>query len=246
MALLVDGEINSLEDLREWDSGILDTADGERIDLNAKLRRAQAEVEEEIERFLWDQGRGSIEQVVIDRALRHWHALKTLEATYRDAYFNQLNDRYGEKWKHYLTLAERQAERYFEAGVAIVAQPLRRPTGLDVVIGDGELAPATYRLQVTAVSPTGQESAPSAVHVATSVVPHSLTVRMPFLPEGAAGWNVYAGLGDGELALQNDTPLGPTDAWVCGPGGVRSGRPPGEGQAAEQIVRADGSMLLRG
>ncbi len=171
MALLVDGDINSLDDLREWDNGILDTADGERIDLNAKLRRAQAEVEEEIERFLRAQERGSLNQVVIDRALRHWHALKTLEATYRDAYFNQLNDRYGEKWKHYLKLAEQQQGRYFEAGVAIALRPLRRPAGMEVTFADGALGPATYRLAATAVDALGNESAPSPVQVATKPGP---------------------------------------------------------------------------
>lgn len=246
MALLVDGDINSLDDLREWDSGILDTADGERIDLNAKLRRAQAEVEEEIERFLRDQERGALWQVAIDRALRHWHALKTLEATYRDAYFNQLNDRYGEKWKHYLALADRQQQRYFESGVAIVLQPLRRPAGVDAEFGDGGLPPATYRFQATAVDAMGRESAPSPVQVFSSPVPHSLTVRVPYLPEGAAGWNLYAGLPEEALALQNDQPLGPSEAWTPGAGGLRSGRPPGDGQAPDEVIRAGGAILLRG
>lgn len=246
MALLVDGDINTLDDLREWDSGILETADGERIDLNAKLRRAQAEVEEEIERFLREQERGALGQVVIDRALRHWHALKTLEATYRDAYFNQLNDRYGEKWKHYLKLAEQQQARYFDSGVAIVLQPLRRPAGVEATLAEGSLAPATYRVLATAVDALGRESAPSPVTVATSPVPHSLAVRVPYLPDGAAGWNLYAGYAEGPLALQNEIPLRPDDTWMAGAGGLRSGRPPGEGQPADEVIRAGGSVLLRG
>lgn len=246
MALLVDGDINTVDDLKEWDSGILDTADGERIDLQAKLRRAQAEVEEEIERFLRGQERGALGQVVIDRGLRHWHALKTLEATYRDAYFNQLNDRYGEKWKHYLKLAAQQQARYFDAGVAIVLKPLRRPPGVEATFADGALEPATYRLAATAVDAFGRESAPSPVQVVSSPVPHSLNVRIPFLPEGATGWNLYAGWPEGPLALQNETPLGPTEAWVAGAGGLRSGRPPGDGQPADEVIRAGGSVLLRG
>jgi len=246
MALLVDGEINSLDDLREWDSGILETADGERIDLNAKMRRAQAEVEEEIEGFLRDQERGAVEQVVIDRGLRHWHALKTLEATYRDAYFNQLNDRYGEKWKLYRGLAEQQATRYFSAGVAIVLQPLRRPAALEITVGEGELPPATYRFQATAVDGQGRESAPCGVQVTSSPVPHSLTVKVSYLPEGATGWNLYAAYADGTVALQNEEPLGAAEAWNVPAGGLRSGRPPGEGQAPDEVIRAGGSILLRG
>lgn len=246
MALLVDGEVNSLDDLREWDSGVLDVAHGEGIDLKTKLRRAQAEVEEEIERFLRDQGRGALAQVVIDRGLKHWHALKALEALYRDAYFNQLNDRYGAKWKHYLGLAERQAEGYFAAGVGIVWTPLRRPAWVEVRLEDGAVAPASYRIQATVVGSQGRESAPSPVQVVGSRLPHSLAARLPYAPEGAAGWNLYASAEEGETRLQNAEPLKLEEEWILPPAGVRTGRPPGEGQEAEEVVRAGGSVLLRG
>jgi hypothetical protein len=246
MALLVDGDINGLDELREWDSGVLEVAHGEGIDLGAKLRRAQAEVEEEIEAFLRDQERGALRQVVVDRGLRHWHALKTLEAVYRDAYFNQLNDRYGEKWKHYFALSGRQAQRYFEAGVAIVYEPLRRPAWVEIVIGEGSLPPASYRIQATAVDGRGRESAPCPVQVAAAALPHELRVRLPFAPEGAAGWNVYASAGDGAPGLQNAAPLGLEEEWVMPLQGPVTGRPAGEGQSADEVIRSGGYILLRG
>ena len=246
MALLVDGGINRVEDLREWDSGILDVAHGERIDLGVKLRRAQAEIEEEVERFLRDQERGAITQVVADRGMRHWHALKTLEAVYRDAYFNQLNERFGGKWKHYLELAEKQALRYFDAGVAIVYQPLRRPPQVAVTAGDGELPPATYRFVATVVDAEGRESAPSEEVVVSVPAPHSLLARLPYSPEGATGWNIYAGLSDGDLALQSNSPLGLQEPWSLSPDGLRTGRPPGDGQAPDEVIRRNGPILLRG
>lgn len=246
MALLVDGDINNLEDLREWDSGVLEVAHGEGIDLGAKLRRAQAEVEEEIERFLRDQERGSLGQVVIDRGLKHWHALKTLEAVYRDAYFNQLNDRYGAKWKHYLELAEKQAERYFSAGVGIALEALRRPAWVEVRIADGALPAATYRIQATAVDAQGRESAPCPVQIEGSALPHALAVRLPYAPEGATGWNLYLSDDGGATGLQNTAPLGLAEEWTLPLTGVITGRPPGEGQAADEVVRASGSVLLRG
>ena len=246
MALLVDGDINGPDELREWDSGVLDVAHGEGIDLFTKLPRAQAEVEEEIERFLRDQERGSLGQVVIDRGLRHWHALQTLEAVYRDAYFNQLNDRYGAKWKHYLELSEKQGRRYFDAGVAIAFQPLRRPARVRIETGDGILPAGSYRIQATVVNAQGEESAPSPVQVAGSPLPHSLKVRLPYLPEGATGWNVYLSDTDGAPGLQNDTPLAPGQTWELTAEGVRSGRPPGDGQAPDEVIRAGGSLLLRG
>ncbi len=246
MALLVDGDINGLEELREWDSGVLEVAHGEGIDLASKLRRAQAEVEEEIERFLREQERGTVEQVVIDRGLRHWHALQTLEAVYRDAYFNQLNDRYGAKWKHYCDLAQRQAKRYFDAGVAIASQPLRRPARVEVEIGDGLQPANSYRIQATVVDGQGRESAPCPVQVAGSPLPHSLRVRLPFGPEGATGWNVYVSGSEGVPGLQNADPLPLGQEWELPAEGVRSGRPAGEGQAADEVIRAGGSLLLRG
>ncbi len=246
MALLVDGDINGLGELKEWDSGVLEVAHGEGIDLGSKLRRAQAEVEEEIERFLRDQERGSLGQVVIDRGLKHWHALKTLEAVYRDAYFNQLNDRYGAKWKHYLELADRQAERYFAAGVGITLAPLRRPAWVEVRVEDGVMAPASYRIQATVVDAQGRESAPCPVQVEGSALPHELVASLPYAPEGAAGWNIYVGVDEEPTGLQNGAPLGLDEEWRLPLTGVRTGRPPGEGQGADEVVRAGGSVLLRG
>jgi len=246
MALLVDGDINGLAELKEWDSGVLDVAHGEGIDLGSKLRRAQAEVEEEIERFLRDQERGSLEQVVIDRGLRHWHALKTLECVYRDAYFNQLNDRYGAKWKHYLELAGRQGERYFAAGVGIVNTPLRRPPWVEIRIQDGALPPASYRIQATVLDAQGRESAPCPVQAAGSPLPHALVAGLPYTPPGAVGWNIYIAAEDGQAGLQNDQPLGVEQEWTLPLTGVRTGPPPGGGQEADEVIRAGGAILLRG
>lgn len=246
MALLVDGDINGLDELKEWDSGVLEVAHGEGIDLGSKLRRAQAEVEEEIEAFLRDQERGALSQVVVDRGLRHWHALKTLEAVYRDAYFNQLNDRYGEKWKHYYELSGGQAKKYFDAGVAITYEPLRRPVWVEAEIEDGPTAPGSYRIQATVVDGQGRESSPCPVQVVAAALPHRLRVRLPYAPEGAAGWNVYVSGADTAPGLQNAAPMGLEEAWELPPEGVASGRPAGEGQAADEVIRAGGFILLRG
>lgn len=246
MALLIDGDITGLEELKEWDSGVLDVAHGEGIDLASKFRRAQAELEEEIEKFLRDQETGSLGQVVIDRGLRHWHALKTLECVYRDAYFNQLNDRYGAKWKHYLELAARQAQRYFAAGVGITRTPIRRPHRLEIRVESGALPPATYRIQATVVDAQGRESAASPAQTAGSALPHTLRVSLPIAPEGATGWNLYVAVEDDEPGLQNEEPLALLQEWMLPLTGVRIGRPPGTGQIADEVVRAGGSILLRG
>ena len=57
--LLTDGVPNTVEDLRVYESAILDVAKGEGIDLRTKLGLATEEISEEILDFLLDQGRGA-------------------------------------------------------------------------------------------------------------------------------------------------------------------------------------------
>lgn len=236
MALLVDGEINRIEDLREWDTTILEVANGEGIDLEAKLKLAAKEIEEEVESFLIWQEKGQLGQVYVSTPLKRWHALATLEAVYRDAYFSQLNDRYGARWKHYTELAAAQEKRYFDIGVATVSQPVRRPERIEATTGEGAAPAATYWIEATVLDAAGRESAPSPVEVVSSPLPHSLTVRLPYAPAGAAQWNVYVALTEDGTALQNATALAVGEAWTMPAEGIVAGRPPGDGQAADGAV----------
>ena len=95
MALLVDGELSSVEDLQTQDSAVLEVAHGEGIDLGRKLELAKREIEIEVEALLRRSGTGRLEEVVATLAMGRWHALLTLAMVYRDAYFSQLNDRFG-------------------------------------------------------------------------------------------------------------------------------------------------------
>ena len=52
MALVMDGSISTVEDLRALDSAILDTSIGENIDLNNKLQVAEDAVQLELAVFL--------------------------------------------------------------------------------------------------------------------------------------------------------------------------------------------------
>ncbi len=237
MALLVDGSVSQIEDLKAYDSGVLGVASGESIDVNSKLDVALAEIAEEVEDFLRCEDRGRLEQVRVSLALRRWHTLKTLEAIYRDAYFSQLNDRYGERWKHYQKLAADEQRRAFECGIELVLNPVNRPQSVTVTIGDGTLAASTYWVQATVLDATGRESAPSPVQVASSAVPHSLSVALPYATDGIAYWNVFAGTAEDEMARQNATPLAVNAAWVLSTGTLTPGAPPSTGQAADIIVR---------
>ena len=237
MALLVDGDLSRIDDLKAQDSGVLDVASGEGIDLPSKLRLAESEIGMEVELFLLWEGRGTPEQVVVDGALRRWHVLKSLEAVYRDAYFSQLNDRYEKRWQHYQELAQAQRMLGFEIGLKLVGQPLRRPQRVDVQVGDGMLPAATYWVCATYVDGAGNESAPSAVQVVSSPLPHSLTVTPLFAPAQVTGWNVYVGASAETVGKQNAAPLGVGEVWNMPAMALLVGPPPVEGQTPTMSVQ---------
>lgn len=236
MALLVDGDVNRIGNLREHDTSVLEVANGEGIDLQSKLRVAQTEIEEEVEEFLRWEGRGLLGQVYIDTALQRWHALKTLEAVYRDAYFSQLNDRYGERWKAYREMAAAQGRRYLNKGVALVSAALRRPERVNAEIVEGVTAAASYWVQATFVDGGGRESAASELYVTSSPVPHGLEVSIPYWNATATHWNVYVGWTEEEVYLQNALPVAVGSVWTLPESGLVSGRPAGTGQGPDQLV----------
>src|ERR1700722_970352 len=116
MMLLTDGSPNTPEDLRVYESAILDVSSTEKINLDTKLRLATEEISEILLNILLDQTTAAsggqmtrrllgVSDVVVTRQLKRWHALYTLAIFYRDAYNDQLNDRYLAKWNEYLLLA---------------------------------------------------------------------------------------------------------------------------------------------
>jgi hypothetical protein len=233
MALLVDGGLTTVPVLKEHDTGVFETATGEGIDLAGKLRLAEAEIRAEVERFLARMGKGSVRQVLVSESMRLWHAWKTLEAVYRDAYFSQLNDRYGERWKHYKTISREQRTVVLEEGIGIVSEPLNKPTKPTVVVESGPMAPGAYQLAVSATNSRGEESAASDGLVVSAGLSCTLRVRLGWLPSGATGWMVYAGAAEGLLALQTPSPLPAAGEFVLAAEPL-PGRPPVEGQPAKE------------
>src|SRR6476469_1239305 len=105
MALLTDGNPNDTEGLRVFESAILDVAHVEAIDLNTKLCLATEEISEDVLDMLlghapvWFSAGNQrrllgVSDVVVSPQMKRWQALHTLAVVYRDAYNNQLNDRY--------------------------------------------------------------------------------------------------------------------------------------------------------
>lgn len=255
--LLTDGNPNTTEDLRVYESAILDLSSQESINLDVKLSLATEELSEIVLNILLDhssivtggdmlrRSRG-VSDVVVTRQLKRWHALYTLAIFYRDAYNNQLNDRYLAKWNEYLLLARGARETTLQYGIGLVTIPIPEP-GTPVLGSAPGLLPATvYYVQISWVSATGAEGNPSKATAFESPVASLLTVTNgTTVPAVATAFNVYAGLADCPLTLQNSTPIPIGQIFTEGATGLIAGVPAGMGQSPDLYITG-GSILRRG
>jgi hypothetical protein len=242
MALLLDGELSSPEDLRAYDGSVLEMAAMEGVDLKSKADIAQRQIEIEVSALLRREGCGVLEQVVATPALRQWHALLTLEAAYRDAYFSQLNDRFGGRWKAHAKEATGARRFVMEDGVGLVSRPLPRPRRMRIRVEPGPTAPATYWLSVSWVR-GNTESAPSEREVVSATFPHWLMMEALDAPADATGWRVYAGSSPDVLKLQTIEPMALEHQWTMPPIGIAEGPRPSGGQAPDSYCAPQ--QLLR-
>jgi hypothetical protein len=244
MALFTDGQLNEIIDLQHYETRILDVASAEGIDLAGKIGLAQDEVANELLMFLLKRlpfpesqwlaqpairQKIGVSDVVATKPLRQWHAHKTLAFVYRDAYNNQLNDRYQGKWTEYEQLAKNSLQNYLRIGVGIVAGPIPKACTpvLSTIVGNW-LA-ATYYAAVTWVNQAGQEGSLSDVGQITISAGRQLVVAAVKPPVNASGWNVYVGESPTALALQSSTPVGIGSTWSM-TGALNAGAQPGDGQ----------------
>lgn len=255
MALLTDGNPNDTEALRVYESAILDVAHVEGIDLDLKLGLATEEVSQETLNFLLDhtlsdpQGVArrsvGVSDVVVTPQVRRWHALRTLEVVYRDAYNNQINDRYGKKWAEYRDLAGAAKEQATTFGIGLVAAPVSRAVMPTLGSVPGASDATTYYVRTSWVSASGQEGSPSVLTTHQTADASSLTVASADPPTVAVGWNVYVGLGPTTLRQQNGALQATGQVFALPAGALAAGKIPGDGQAPETYV-AGSSTLRRG
>jgi hypothetical protein len=255
--LLTDGSPNTTLDLRVYESAILDVSSEEMINLETKLRLATEEISQIVLNILLDNttvAMGSdmtrralgVSDVVVTRQLKRWHALYTLAIFYRDAYNNQLNDRYLGKWNEYLLLARGARETTLQYGIGLVTTPIPEP-GTPVLGGVPGLLPATvYYVQITWVSATGAEGNPSQATAYEAPVASLLTVTNgAAVPAVATGFNVYIGLTDCPLTLQNSSPIAIGQTFTEASTGLIAGVAAGMGQLPDLYITG-GSILRRG
>lgn len=262
MALFTDGDLNSLQDLERYESGLLSVTSAEQIDLSAKMALAQDLIGTELLLFLLkrcstDYGtyahssctatgrrRLGVSDVCATPPLQRWHALKTIELVYQDAYNNQLNDRYKGKWNQYQQLAGAASRSLYEIGVGMIRNPIVKAHSPILLSIAGTLDAATYYVSMTWLNSAGQEGAPSDVVALTTTTGSQLVVSPAVGPSNAVGWNVYVGETP-DLTLQNNAMLPLQVDWVMPATGETYGFAPGSGQDPDYYV-VDDHRIRRG
>lgn len=249
MGLFTDGELATLERLRDFESAIEEVLTGERIEISSKLRLAHEDVAADLSTFLIQAAneggeRWGLENVVVTPALRQWEVLHALELIYRDAHSSHLNDRYLAKWNEYRRSAREARRRLFEQGLGATRKPIPKAP----VPTLGEVAGAnpggTLWVRVSWVRDQ-EEGAPSDARAWAAAPDKTLTVQAGEPPAGVSGWNLYAGVLPDDVELQNDQPLAPGSLWIMPETGPRRGRPAGTGQTPSEFIRLR-QILLRG
>jgi hypothetical protein len=245
MALFTDGPVATLDDLKAFETSILEVANTEGVDLPVKLSVAHEELGVELAAFLTQRSAGAgidLERVVVTAPLKQWGVFHALAVTYRDAHHSHLNDRYLPKWKEYGRLAKLAAERLFQIGVGIVNAPVPRPGLPEVTSVAGPLAGGTYYVRVTCLGAGSAESSPSEAVAYDAPALSRLNVKAAGSPAMATGWNVYVGLALDELKKQNDSAIGVGQTWTMADSGLRSGAVPPQGQRPDFTI--SGARLL--
>lgn len=248
MALFTDGPVSSIDDLAGQDSQLLEVANVEGIDVTRKLALAQDELALELGTLLtrlspleqplwcsaWYSASPKVTSVVVTPALKLWHAFRTLEMVYRDAYNSQLNDRYAGKRDQFHEMAAWAHEKLIQTGIGIAPDPVPQAATPDVVTAQGPegaaLAGGTYYVTMAWINGAGEEGA-CAVPAAIPVAESTLLVRPGQAPETATGWNVYVGAAPNTMALQNQSPIAAGQTWLQPNTLNTAGRGPGSGQS---------------
>lgn len=251
MALFTDGIINTISDLKAYESSILAVAHTEGIDLARKLELAQREIGLALAAYLVQRGisldrERSLSGVIVTEPVVHWHAMQSLALVYRDAYNSQMNDRYRGKWEEFQRLAAKAQRMLLDIGVGMTSSPLARPP-MPVVgtVGGSVLPAATYFVRLAWLGASGVTSAWSEAAVIGADPGMRLTVQIPAAPAAATGAVVYAGIEDAVLSRQNEAALAPGSTWTQPASGLRADLPALRVQGPDYYV-ANRREMLRG
>ena len=175
MALFCDGPASTIEDLQAHDTQLPDVAHTEGIDVTRKLTLAHEEMAVEL-RVLLARLSGlvnlarpasapSLDHVVVTPPMKLWHTFRTLELVYRDAYNNQLNDRYSGKRGEFHELAQWAYEKLIQSGIGMSQDPVPQAASPGLETVPGAIAGGLYYVSMAWTNGAGEEGAAS--HPAT-------------------------------------------------------------------------------
>jgi hypothetical protein len=254
MALFVDGPATTIDDLTDQDSGLLEVAQQNGVNLATKLRLAVDEIRTDLELWLmkprptigeiWSPTL-KIDQIVVTPELKRWETMYTLALVYRDVYFTQVVDRFQAKWQGYLELASVVRESFLAIGLPAVNDPIHRAATPVLVSIAGTGASGTFYASVAWVNAANQLGAAS--EISSMAVPDGnvMVVAAVNPPANATGFVVYAGAALNALVLQSSTALPVTSTYEYIPGQITSGPAPGHGQKPD-LFRPVSRMIPRG
>jgi hypothetical protein len=245
VALVMDGAISTVDDLRALDSAILETSTGEGINLTNKLRVAEEALHLELAVFLLRaanqngvSGPGvNLGSVVVTTPLRRWHSLRTLVEVYSDAYNSQFNDRYLGKWKHYSKLTRETSDLLFDYGVGIVSTPVPRPPQPIVTAGPTGGPIGQFYVRTAWRGPFGTPGALSETAGFAAPEGQRFIVDPGAAPVGITGFDVYSGEEETALTRQNSSPIPAGTTWTLPPGGIVAGPAPAAEQKPDHYIR---------
>jgi hypothetical protein len=254
MALFVDGPACTVDDLTDQDTGLLDVALTNGINVSTKLRLALEEIRTDLQlwlnrprptlEFVWGPTL-RIEQIVVTPPLKRWETMHALALVYRDAYFSQLVDRYQAKWHEYAKLARDASESFIASGLGLVSDPVVQAAPPILSTTPAPQKGGTFYASVTWINSTNQEGVPSYASSITVADGYLMTVGVTGAPGNAVGFKVYAGTSLTTMFLQNNVPLPVGATYLYVPGQSTQGQLPGTGQAPD-FVRPLARTVLRG
>ncbi|MBI4904149.1 MAG: hypothetical protein HY820_10970 [Acidobacteria bacterium] len=247
MGLWIDKSAPRIEDLERIDQNVSQVATVEGLDVAAVIGQAQEEVASELKLFL-ERATGipepSLADVAVTERLRRWTSLAALSLLYRNAYFNQMSERYAAKWKNYVDQADRARRENFDAGVGRISKPVSRPATPSLTMVTGSMEAGAYFICVSATNSEGAEGEASETATLTTSAPTGIRISFGS-GTNVAGWNVYAGTTADGMTLQGGCPVAPGEAWQSTGNISSDGKAPGNGQSLDYVTKVL-NRILRG
>ena len=255
MALLTDGSPNTVETLKAIESSIAEVAKIELIDIDIKMDLALEEISESLMVNLIQLGTQDpqylsrrqigVSTIVVTAPLRRWHALQSIAMIYRDAYHNQLNERYLAKWKYFISASADARRTLLQTGLGLVNAAVPEAPTPVIGVAVGQWPAGVYVVRIAWVDSLGQVGTPGEAVTAELGPGSAPTVTSPTPPVGIAGWNVYIAPIGSVSTLQNAAPLGFAVPWVAPSAGPVTGLSIGTGQKPDRYIVDSQSYFRR-